>query len=62
MHAHNMCSTNIKGSKKIWVPKVEKSSYDANINSFSSSDIPDEINMFYSSTPTREEISLNMNL
>lgn len=29
MYAHSMYSVNIKGSKTIWIPKIEKSNYDA---------------------------------
>lgn len=45
MPSHNICSTNIKGPKKIWVPKVEKSNGDAH----------DDTNIFASSY-TSEEI------
>ena len=55
---HDMYSTNIKGPKTIWVPKVENSSYDVDddADSCSYSYIAEEINMFHCSTPTREEI------
>lgn len=58
-----MSSTDIKVPKKIWVSKIEKSSYDVydDTNCCSSNDTTEEINMFYYSTSTREEISLPNN-
>lgn len=56
MYAHNIYFTNIKGPKYIWVPKVEKSNYDANDDTdiCFSSYTTEEINMFYYSTPMKE--------
>lgn len=58
-----MYSTNIKGPKKIWIPKVEKSNYYANvldnliskddIDSFSSSHTTEETNMSSYITTTK---------
>ena len=67
MYYQNMHSTNIKGHKKIQVPKVEKSCCDSdmldNLNSKydiewdSSSHTTREINMISYSTPTKYECS-----
>lgn len=52
---HIMYSTNIKGPKNIWVPKVEKSSCDVDdvTDSYSSSNTTTETHMFECSTITR---------
>lgn len=66
MYAHKMYTTIIKGPKKIWVPKVEKSNYDPGVldnlkskddtdNCFSSHTI-EEINMFSYFASTKREI------
>ena len=51
MYARNMYSTNVKGPKKIWVPKLEKSYYDVDMldNLNSKDDIKN-----YSSSHTTE--------
>lgn len=58
MFVHNMYSTNIKGSKKIWIPKIEKLNYDGDDDTdiWSSSYTTKEINMFYFYTSKRGEI------
>lgn len=58
MYVHNMYSTNIKGRKKNWVPKLDKSNFDADddTDSCPSSYRTEEINMLYRSTLRREEI------
>lgn len=62
-YAHIMYSLNIEGPKKIWVPKVESLSCDANDDTDNcfSNHITEEINMFYFITPMLEEIHLHDN-
>lgn len=56
MFAHNIYFINIKGLKKIWVPKVENLTYDVDDdnNSCSSSHTIEEINMLYCYPPMRK--------